>query len=46
MSSELFNSSATVHLPKISFSESVNFRELYKGLAVAVSVIIPYTAPN
>ena len=44
MSSELFNSSATVQLPKISFFRSVNFWELYKG--VAVGIAIPYTEPN
>ena len=46
MSSELFNSSATVHLPKISFFGSVNVRELCKGVVVGVGVVIPYTTPN
>ena len=46
MSSELFNSSATVHLPKISFFGSVNFREFHKDVAVGVGVVIPYNAPN
>ena len=46
MSSELFNSSTTVHLLKISFLGSVNFQELYKGIAVGIGVVIPYTAPN
>ena len=46
MSSELSNSSKTVHLPKISFLGSVNFQELYKGIAVGIGVVIAYTAPN
>ena len=46
MSSDLLNSSATVHLPKISFFGSINFREWYKGVVVGVGVVIPYTAPN
>ena len=46
MSSELFDSLATVDLPKIIFFASVNFRKLHKDVAVGEGIVIPYTASD